>query len=92
MDPTCQGHADRAVTEGPAFHGEPEDVRHKHRRNLSFVDLVYLKGPAEPSHRTARRCLGFTDDQRQTAIEKDYIETLLDRAGLVAGLFAIQDK
>ena len=86
--PHVDGHADGAVAEQTALGGEGENVRHEHGRHLFFVDLVHLKGPVEPGHRTARGRLGLADDHRQAVDEKDQVEPLLHRAGLIGPLVA----
>ena len=84
--PDVDRHADRAVAEQLPLRGERKDVRHEHRRHLLLVNLVHLKRPVEPRHRAARGRLGLTDDQRQTVDQKDHVEPLLHRAGLVSPL------
>ena len=84
--PEVDGHADAAVAQQPSFGGKGEHIRHKHGRDLLFVDLVHLIRPVEPRHRAARRCLRLADHQRQTVHQKDHVEALHHTARLVGPL------
>ena len=86
--PDVDGHADRTVSKELALRGKGKDIRHKHCRNLLFVDLVHLVGTIEPSDCAAGRRLGLANYQGQAIHDEYNIEALLDRANLVGPLVA----